>query len=115
MSKKRDEKVWSRARARALESIDTMTDEEDAAVTAGAARDADNPPIDDAFAKGFRPAAEVAPDLVRRMRGPQKSPTKQLVTLRLDPDVIDHFRNSGPRWQGRVNAALRKVAGLDRK
>jgi uncharacterized protein (DUF4415 family) len=45
-------------------------------------------------------------------RGPQKTPTKKLVTLRLDPDVLDHFRASGPGWQSRVNDTLRKAAGL---
>ena len=115
MSKKRDEQMWKQARARALASMEAMTSEEDAAITAGALADPDNPPIDAEFAKGFRPASEVAPSLVRRMRGPQKSPTKQLITLRLDPEVLAHFRASGPRWQARVNAALRKVAGLDRK
>ncbi len=114
MSKKRDEKLWRRARARAIESIEKTSDAEDAAIAAGAARDRDNPPIDDAFAKGFRPAIEVAPALVRRMRGPQKAPTKQLVSLRLDRDVLAHFRMRGPGWQVRVNRALRKAAGLGR-
>ena len=67
MSRKRDEKLWQKARARALESIEQMTEEEDAAITAGASRDPDNPPIDDAFAKGFRPAVDVAP--MRTMPG----------------------------------------------
>jgi uncharacterized protein (DUF4415 family) len=34
------------------------------------------------------------------------------VTLRLDPDVIEKFRESGPGWQGRMNAALRKAVGI---
>ena len=62
-----------------------------------------------------RPAAEVAPEIVtlyRRFRGPQKRPTKRLVSLRLDPDVIEHFRAHGKGWQVRINAALRKAAGL---
>lgn len=37
---------------------------------------------------------------------------KRQVTLRLDPDVIDRFREGGPGWQGRMNAALRKAVGL---
>ena len=32
-------------------------------------------------------------------------------TIRLDEDVINHFRAAGPGWQTRVNAALRKVIG----
>jgi uncharacterized protein (DUF4415 family) len=34
------------------------------------------------------------------------------VSLRLDPDVIAHFRRGGRGWQSRINAALRKVAKL---
>ena len=37
---------------------------------------------------------------------------KRQVTLRLDPDVIERFRESGPGWQGRINEALRKAVGL---
>jgi uncharacterized protein (DUF4415 family) len=62
-----------------------------------------------------RAASEVVPEIVaayRRTRGPQKRPTKRLVSLRLDPDVIDHFRARGPGWQAQINRALRKVAGL---
>ena len=52
--------------------------------------------------------------LVRRGRPP--SPVrKRAVSLRLDPDVVAHFRRSGPGWQSRINAALRKVAKLPEK
>ena len=43
---------------------------------------------------------------------PRKAGPKEAVSLRLDPDVLEHFRASGPGWQSRINAALRKVAGL---
>jgi uncharacterized protein (DUF4415 family) len=49
--------------------------------------------------------------LIRRGR-PKAEVTKKLVSLRLDPDVIDHFQRSGPGWQRRINDALRKVARL---
>lgn len=42
-----------------------------------------------------------------RRRGAQAAPTKKQVTLRLDPDVIDKFRATGPGWQARINAALK--------
>lgn len=45
----------------------------------------------------------------RRGRGPQRTPTKQLVSLRLDPDVVIAYRNTGRGWQGRINAVLRKT------
>jgi uncharacterized protein (DUF4415 family) len=62
-----------------------------------------------------RPMREVVPDLVakmRRFRGPQKRSTKLQISLRVDRDVIDHFRARGKGWQGRINATLRKAAGL---
>jgi uncharacterized protein (DUF4415 family) len=44
--------------------------------------------------------------VIRPGRPPLDMPKKQ-VTLRLDQEVIDHFRKSGPGWQSRINAALR--------
>lgn len=38
---------------------------------------------------------------------------KESVTIRLDNDVLAHFQEDGPGWQDRINAALRKAAGLD--
>jgi uncharacterized protein (DUF4415 family) len=38
--------------------------------------------------------------------------SKEQVSLRLDRDVLDHFQAGGPGWQDRINAALRKAAGL---
>lgn len=38
---------------------------------------------------------------------------KEMVSLRLDRDVLAHFQDDGPGWQDRINDALRKVAGLD--
>ena len=49
---------------------------------------------------------------VVRGRPPQRGRAKQQVTLRLDPDVVERFRESGPGWQGRINEALRRVVGL---
>jgi uncharacterized protein (DUF4415 family) len=55
-------------------------------------------------------------DLIRRgkvvrrgKRGPQKSPTKKLVSLRLSPEVIDHFKSSGPGWQTRIDHTLSEL------
>jgi uncharacterized protein (DUF4415 family) len=39
-------------------------------------------------------------------RGPQKAPTKKLVSLRLAPEVIDHFKAGGPGWQTRIEKTL---------
>jgi uncharacterized protein (DUF4415 family) len=46
---------------------------------------------------------------------PPKKPvvpnSKELVSLRIDRDVLDHFQESGPGWQDRINEALRRAAG----
>jgi uncharacterized protein (DUF4415 family) len=49
--------------------------------------------------------------LIRRGRPPSASP-KQALKLRIDPDVVEHFRATGPGWQTRINAALRRAAKL---
>ncbi|HEX3858466.1 MAG TPA: BrnA antitoxin family protein [Pseudolabrys sp.] len=36
---------------------------------------------------------------------------KEMVSLRIDRDVLDFFQGDGPGWQDRINAALRKAAG----
>jgi uncharacterized protein (DUF4415 family) len=36
---------------------------------------------------------------------------KELVSLRIDQDVLEYFQEGGPGWQDRINAALRKAAG----
>ncbi len=36
---------------------------------------------------------------------------KELVSLRIDREVLDHFQEGGPGWQERINDALRKAAG----
>ena len=78
----------------------------------------DTPELTEAdFAKA-RPAREVLPaDFLetaakRRSRGAQKAPTKELVSLRLDRDVLAKFRERGRGWQVLINQALRKAAGL---
>ena len=57
----------------------------------------------------------VQADLARRgkvvrssQRGPQKAPTKKLVSLRLSPEVIEHFKSTGQGWQTRIDTALLK-------
>lgn len=48
--------------------------------------------------------------VVRRgKRGPQKAPTKKLVSLRLSPEVVDHFKSTGRGWQTRIDSALREA------
>ena len=36
---------------------------------------------------------------------------KELISLRIDRDVLDHVQEAGRGWQDRINEALRKVTG----
>ena len=66
-----------------------------------------------------RPAYEVLPPYLvelmrehrrsRGERGPQKAPTKKLVSLRLDQDVLERAKAGGPGWQTRINEILREA------
>jgi len=49
--------------------------------------------------------------LVRAGRPPSAHP-KVPLKLRIDPDVVERFRESGPGWQTRMNDALRRAAKL---
>ena len=111
-------RAWREAKRRALRQLETMTEEENAEIVAGAMRDPDNPIWPEDKLRSARPVEEVMPEVVaawRRSRGRQKAPVKRLISLRLDPDVIDHFRATGDGWQSRINDALRKAARLKRK
>lgn len=65
----------------------------------------------------FKPAREVLPpelfsglvEMNRRagLRGPQKAPTKERITIRLSRDVVESFRATGDGWQTRMDAALK--------
>jgi uncharacterized protein (DUF4415 family) len=74
--------------------------------------DKDNPGWTAKEIRTAKPFAEVFPDLAaqeierRRSRGPQKTPTKRPVSLRIDPDVLEAYRATGKGWQGRMNATL---------
>jgi uncharacterized protein (DUF4415 family) len=44
-------------------------------------------------------------------KAPSLPGAKEMVSLRIDRDVLDHFQDGGPGWQDRINDALRKVVG----
>jgi uncharacterized protein (DUF4415 family) len=89
------ERLLARARA----ARDAITDEENVRIRGAALADPDAQPVD---------------RLMRRKPGrpPTGLPRKQPVLLNIDPDVIERFKADGPGWQTRMNAALRKAAGL---
>jgi len=72
----------------------------------------DTPELTAADVAQARPFAEAFPDLavsMRKGRGPNKVPTKKLVSLRLSPDVIAYFKATGAGWQSRIDETLRKA------
>ncbi len=74
-------------------------------------------PLTDEEIARLRPTRELFEELgipMPRRRGAQKAPTKRQVTLRLDPDLIEHFKAGGQGWQTRLNAALRKAVEAER-
>jgi len=68
--------------------------------------------------KQFKPAREVLPSNVLKklgVRGPQKTPTKTLVSLRLSPEVLAHYKSTGPGWQTRIDQTLKRAVSRDRR
>lgn len=52
----------------------------------------------------FKPAKKVAAPVVERPAIPN---TRELVSLKIDSDVLAHFQADGPGWQERINDTLR--------
>lgn len=73
------------------------TPEEDAAINAGIAADPDTFELTAEQIAGMRPL---------RGRPPLARP-KAALTMRVDADVLDACKASGPGWQTRINALLR--------
>ena len=69
---------------------------------------------DEDFARGVWHKAGKAMPHGPRGR-PKSGNPKRPVSLRLDPDVLAHFRRGGRGWQSRINAALRKAAKLPKE
>jgi len=91
---------FEQARRRALASLGDIRPDEEAAINAGIAADPDTHELDDGW---FKKAIRGRPPSAKR---------KEMINIRLDPDILAYFRATGPGWQSRINATLRKAAGL---
>jgi uncharacterized protein (DUF4415 family) len=75
------------------------------------------PPIGTRRSTDPRQAAEAAfkKATTKPVELPPKAPvipgTREMVSLRIDREVLDFFQEGGPGWQDRINDALRKAAG----
>ena len=75
--------------------------------------DDDNPEWteeDFARAKPLSAFPELKAALVKNKGGRPRGSDKELVSIRLDRDVLERFRAGGPGWQTRMNEALRRAA-----
>ncbi len=66
--------------------------------------------LDEDFArmKRFSELSEGLQAKLRKGRGKQKAPTKELISLRVSRDVLGRFRETGEGWQTRMDEALRE-------
>ncbi len=66
--------------------------------------------LTDEDVKQMRPMADVLPVALQRTvgkRGRQQAPTKVKTSIRLSPEVIEHFKADGEGWQRRIDQALK--------
>jgi uncharacterized protein (DUF4415 family) len=77
------------------------------------------PPLTDALCRcgakccsrpGKQSASKLPAALQRKLgvRGPQRTPTKERITIRLSRDVVEQFRATGDGWQTRIDTALQE-------
>ncbi len=73
---------------------------DDRAITAAAKADPDAQPL--------TPEQMKSMVSMRTMRGrPKSAKTKQLVSIRYSPEVLEYFKSTGEGWQSRIDRVLR--------
>jgi uncharacterized protein (DUF4415 family) len=75
------------------------TSQEDAEITHAALADPDAQPLTDEQLARLKPSRGRPPVAVKR----------PMLSMRVDSDVLAHLRASGPGWQTRLNAWLRRA------
>jgi uncharacterized protein (DUF4415 family) len=60
----------------------------------------------------FKPPTLPAAEPVRAQTKSGVPVSKELVSIKLDSDLIAYFQEDGPGWQERINDALRRATGL---
>ena len=85
-----------------------LTDAEEDEVQAMIASDPDNPEISDEEARNPMSFSEA---IARGPGRPRLANAKEAVTLRLDPQVINRFKDGGEDWRARMAEAITKAAG----
>jgi uncharacterized protein (DUF4415 family) len=75
------------------------TDEEDVVINAGIAADPDTYELTDAEFRQLRPL---------KAGRPKMNVTKERITIRLSPDVLNTFKATGKGWQSRIDMVLKE-------
>jgi uncharacterized protein (DUF4415 family) len=84
------------------------TAEENRRIVEAAKRDRDAQPLTAAQLKGMVP--------LKSLRGrPKSASTKQLVSVRYSPEVVEYFRKSGEGWQSLMNKVLLEYVHAHRR
>ncbi|MDX8519506.1 BrnA antitoxin family protein [Mesorhizobium dulcispinae] len=90
-----------------------LTDEEEAEIQRQIAADPDDAEATEEELQQAKPFAQAFPELfegIKRARGrPAVEKPKQIVSIRLDQDVIRKFKATGKGWQARINEVLKKA------
>ena len=82
-------------------AIQMPTVEEDRAIIAAAKSDLDAQPLTPKQLDAMVP--------MKSLRGrPKAASTKQLVSIRYSPEVIEYFKSTGEGWQARMDGVLRR-------
>jgi len=68
------------------------------------------PPLTDTALRALQPVGKLPAALQRKLgvRGPQRTPTKERITIRLSREVVEQFRATGDGWQTRIDTALQE-------
>ncbi|MCR9239679.1 MAG: BrnA antitoxin family protein [Alphaproteobacteria bacterium] len=90
-----------------------LTDAEEADIQDMIAADPDNPELTKDDFKNAKPFTEAFPDLAANMKKnlggrPKSANPKQAISIRLSPEVLEHFKADGPGWQSRIDEALKR-------
>ena len=93
--------------------IKPLSDAEEAEIQRQIAADPDDFDATEEDAGRARLFRDAFPDLaasIERARGrPKLDNPKQVVSIRLDPDVIAKFKATGKGWQSRINDILKRA------
>jgi uncharacterized protein (DUF4415 family) len=95
------------------QKMQPLSNEEEAEIQRQIAADPDDSEATDTELALARPFKDVLPEIyekIQRARGrPRVENPKQIVSLRLDPDVISKFKATGRGWQARINEILKQA------